>query len=82
MLVSENNELLTNTDTTIEFTNTPFDVTGGMKRKLSESINIVKNGVPVYLINGFYPQRIMDVVEGGDFIGTSIKLQQGVKGDN
>ena len=82
MLVSENNELLTNTDTNIEFTNIPFDVTGGMKRKLSESINIVKNGIPVYLINGFYPERIMDVVNGGDFIGTSIKLQQGVKGDN
>jgi isopentenyl phosphate kinase len=82
MLVSENNELLTNTDTNIEFTNIPFDVTGGMKRKLSESINIVKNGIPVYMINGFYPERIMDVVNGGDFIGTSIKLQQGVKGDN
>lgn len=82
MLVSENNELLTNTDSTIEFTNTHFDVTGGMKRKLSESINIVKNGIPVYLINGFYPERIMDVVNGGDFIGTSIRLQQGEKGGN
>jgi isopentenyl phosphate kinase len=73
LLVSENNGLLSNTDTNIEFTNMPFDVTGGMKRKLSESINIVKNGIPVYLINGFYPERIMDVVKGGDFVGTSIK---------
>lgn len=82
LLVSENNGLLTNTDANIEFTNMPFDVTGGMKRKLSESINIVKNGIPVYLINGFYPERIMGVVGGGDFIGTSIKLQQGEKGGN
>jgi isopentenyl phosphate kinase len=82
MLVSENNELLTNTDANIEFTNMPFDVTGGMKRKLSESINIVKNGIPVYLINGFYPERMTDVVSGGDFIGSSIKLQQGEKGGN
>lgn len=82
LLVSENNGLLTNTDTNIEFTNMPFDVTGGMKRKLSESINIVKNGIPVYLINGFCPERMMDVVNGGNFIGTSIKLQQGKKGGN
>ncbi len=82
LLVSENNGLLTNTDTNIEFTNMPFDVTGGMKRKLSESINIVKNGIPVYFINGFYPERMMDVVNGGNFIGTSMKLQQGEKGGN
>jgi len=82
LLLSENNGLLTNTDTNIEFTNMPFDVTGGMKRKLSESINIVKNGIPVYLINGFYPERLMDVVNGGNFIGTSMKLQQGEKGGN
>lgn len=82
MLVSENNELLTNTDANIEFASMPFDVTGGMKRKLSESISIVKNGVPVYLINGFYPERMTDVVNGGDFIGTSIILQQGEKGAN
>ncbi len=80
LLVSENNGLLINTDANIEFTSMPFDVTGGMKRKLSESINIVKNGIPVYLINGFYPERMMGVVNGGDFIGTSIKLQQGGKG--
>ncbi|MEJ7640571.1 MAG: isopentenyl phosphate kinase [Candidatus Nitrosocosmicus sp.] len=82
LLVGENNGLLTNTDTNIEFTNMPFDVTGGMKRKLSESIDIVKKGIPVYLINGFYPERMMDVVNGGNFIGTSMKLQQGEKGGN
>jgi isopentenyl phosphate kinase len=80
MLVTDNDKTLTNSDTKIEFKNMPFDVTGGMKRKLSESINIVKNGIPVYLVNGFYPERMVDVVNGGDFIGTSIKLQHGEKG--
>ncbi len=76
IFVNKNKELLSNTDTNIEFTNMSFDVTGGMKRKISESINIVNKGIPVYLINGFYPERMMDIVNGRDFIGTSIKLQQ------
>ena len=60
----------------IEFTNMNFDVTGGMKRKISESLNIVKIGVPVYLINGYYPERILNIVNGNDFIGTSIKVKE------
>jgi isopentenyl phosphate kinase len=82
ILIGANNEILTGTDTDIEFTNMSFDVTGGMKRKISESINIVKNGTPVYLVNGFYPERMVDIVNGRDFVGTSIKLQQGEKGGN
>ena len=53
-----------------------FDVTGGMKRKISESIDIVNLGIPVYLINGFYPERMIDIVNGSDFIGTTIKMQE------
>jgi isopentenyl phosphate kinase len=75
LFVNENKELLFNADSKIEFTNMSFDVTGGMKRKISESINIVTNGIPVYLINGFYPERLLDIASGNDFIGTSIKLQ-------
>ncbi len=82
ILVSKNNEHLTSTANKIEFTNMSFDVTGGMRRKISESVDIVKNGIPVYLINGFYPERIMDIIDGGNFIGTSIKLQQGEVGNN
>jgi isopentenyl phosphate kinase len=74
IIINENNELLTATDNKIEFSNMPFDVTGGMKRKISESINIVQSGIPVYLINGLYPERMIDIINGSDFIGTSIKM--------
>jgi isopentenyl phosphate kinase len=83
ILVNNNKELLTTTDASIKFTNMSFDVTGGMKRKISESINIVNNGIPVYLINGHHPERIMDIINGREFIGTLIKMQhQGEKGGN
>jgi isopentenyl phosphate kinase len=76
IIVNEKNELLTATANKIEFSNMSFDVTGGMKRKISESINIVQSGIPVYLINGLYPERMVDIINGGDFIGTSIKMQE------
>jgi isopentenyl phosphate kinase len=77
ILQNKNKNLLTNNhDTKIEYSKMLFDVTGGMKRKISESINIVNEGIPVYLINGFYPERIMDIINGNDFIGTSIKLKE------
>lgn len=47
-----------------------FDVTGGMKRKVSESIPIVKSGIQVHFLNGFKPERILDVVSNSDFVGT------------
>ena len=76
IILNKNKELLTATDNRIEFSDMSFDVTGGMKRKISESINIVQSGIPVYLINGFYPERIIDIINGSDFIGTSIKMQE------
>jgi isopentenyl phosphate kinase len=77
ILQNKNKSLLTNNhDTKIEYSKMLFDVTGGMKRKISESMNIVNKGIPVYLINGFYPERIMDIINGNDFIGTSIKLKE------
>ena len=78
ILINKNKELLTNDgDTKIEFSNMLFDVTGGMKRKITESINIVNEGIPVYLINGFYPERMADIINGSsDFIGTSIKMNE------
>jgi isopentenyl phosphate kinase len=77
ILQNKNKNLLTNNhDTKIEYSKMLFDVTGGMKRKISESMNIVNKGIPVYLINGFYPERIMDIINGNDFIGTSIKLKE------
>ncbi len=76
IILNKNKELLNATDNKIEFSDMSFDVTGGMKRKISESINIVQSGIPVYLINGFYPERMIDIINGSDFIGTSIKMQE------
>jgi len=76
IVLNKNKDLLTTHDTNIEFSNMSFDVTGGMKRKMSESINIANAGIPVYLINGFYPERLLDIINGRNFIGTSIKKQQ------
>ncbi len=75
IILNKNKELLNAMDNRIEFSDMSFDVTGGMKRKISESINIVQSGIPVYLINGFYPERMIDIINGSDFIGTSIKMQ-------
>ena len=77
ILLEESKSLLTNNfDNKIQFSDMMFDVTGGMKRKISESFDIVNLGVPVYLINGFYPERMLDVANGNDFIGTSIKIKE------
>ena len=76
IILNKNKELLNATDNKIEFSDMSFDVTGGMKRKISESINIVQSEIPVYLINGFYPERMIDIINGSDFIGTSIKMQE------
>jgi len=76
IILNKNKELLNAMDDRIEFSDMSFDVTGGMKRKISESINIVQSGIPVYLINGFYPERMIDIINGSDFIGTSIKMHE------
>jgi isopentenyl phosphate kinase len=76
IVVNKNKDLLTTDNTNIEFSNMSFDVTGGMKRKISESINIANAGIPVYLVNGFYPERLRDIINGRNFIGTSIKIKQ------
>ena len=54
-----------------------FDVTGGMKRKITESIQIANSGPPVYLINGFHPERILDIIHDREYIGTCIRTSSG-----
>ena len=54
-----------------------FDVTGGMKRKITESIHIAKSGTPAYLINGFHPERILDIIHNREYIGTCIRMGSG-----
>ena len=78
IILDKDKSLITNNtfDNKIQFSEMMFDVTGGMKRKISESIDIVNLGIPVYLINGFYPERMLDAVNGNDFIGTTIKIKE------
>ncbi|MDN5845762.1 MAG: isopentenyl phosphate kinase family protein [Candidatus Nitrosocosmicus sp.] len=54
-----------------------FDVTGGMKRKITESTQIAKSGTPAYLINGFHPERILDIIHDREYIGTCIRMGSG-----
>ncbi|MGP6208001.1 isopentenyl phosphate kinase [Cuniculiplasma sp. SKW3] len=53
----------------IKFQGVENDVTGGMLKKFNSMIKCRQMGVKTYLINGKYPQRIMDI-EKGNFIGT------------
>ena len=65
----------TRTNSNIETSTSSFDVTGGMKRKISEAIPIVRSGSPVHLISGFRPERILDIVNNRDYVGTCIRLK-------
>lgn len=49
------------------------DVTGGMKRKISEAFKIARNGMDVLMVNGFFPERIIDAVRGKAAVGTLIR---------
>ena len=54
---------------TIKFQGVKNDVTGGMLKKFDSMLKCRQMGVKTYLINGKYPERIMDI-ESGEFIGT------------
>ncbi len=63
------------TNSKIVSSSSAYDVTGGMKRKISEAIPIVRSGSPVHLISGFKPERILDIVNNRDYVGTCINLK-------
>ena len=50
-----------------------MDVTGGMARKIEESIKISRAGVNVFLVNGSRPERILDAVKNSKFYGTTFR---------
>jgi len=55
-----------------EISEVEMDVTGGMSRKIKEAISISKNGTKVLLVNGNYPDRIVNAAKG-KFEGTLFK---------
>ena len=48
------------------------DVTGGMKRKITEAFKIAGSGMDVMMVNGLFPERIIDAAEGRPTTGTLI----------
>ena len=61
------------TRNSIEFTSGgTADVTGGMKRKITEAFKIARSGMDVMLVNGLFPERIVDAAEGRRTVGTRI----------
>ena len=78
MFLSDTDEIIGSespSNNNIEMSTSSFDVTGGMKRKISEAIPIVRSGCPVHLISGFRPERILDIVNNRDYVGTCIALK-------
>jgi isopentenyl phosphate kinase len=53
------------------------DVTGGMRRKITEALKIAKGGMDVVLVNGLQPERILDAVEGRSTVGTLVRKRRG-----
>jgi isopentenyl phosphate kinase len=49
------------------------DVTGGMKRKITEAFKIARSGMDVLMVNGFFPERIIDAAKGKATVSTLIR---------
>ena len=47
-----------------------MDVTGGMSRKISEAFRIARGGTNVFFVNGKFPKRISNAINGKNFEGT------------
>ena len=50
-----------------------MDVTGGIRRKISEATAISKMGIKVFFVNGNMPKRIVDAIKEKKFEGTVFK---------
>ena len=60
-------------DIEIRSASSAYDVTGGMIKKLEEILSVVKKGAVVYVVNGFFPDRVRDALLGRKVIGTVIR---------
>ena len=54
------------------------DVTGGMTRKVEESLKISKMGLDVFFVNGNQPQRITKAIRDGKLKGTLFRGKKNV----
>jgi isopentenyl phosphate kinase len=62
-----------NSNRSIELSTVEADVTGGMRRKITEAFKIARSGVDVLMVNGLNPERIINAISGSAFEGTTIK---------
>jgi isopentenyl phosphate kinase len=62
-----------NSNRSIELSTVEADVTGGMRRKVTEAFKIARSGVDVLMVNGLNPERIINAISGSAFEGTTIK---------
>jgi isopentenyl phosphate kinase len=62
-----------NSNRSIELSTVEADVTGGMRRKVTEAFKIARSGVDVLMVNGLNPERIINAMSGSAFEGTIIK---------
>jgi isopentenyl phosphate kinase len=70
---------LKNNNNSINFSKVIQDVTGGMRRKVTEALKISDIGIDVLMVNGLKPERIMNAITGTDFEGTLVKGKRSSK---
>ncbi|MFL6371468.1 MAG: isopentenyl phosphate kinase [Nitrososphaeraceae archaeon] len=63
----------------ITFSKVIQDVTGGMRRKVTEALKISDIGIDVLMVNGLKPERIINAITGTDFEGTLVKGKRSSK---
>ena len=72
------NELKNNNS--VRFSKVMQDVTGGMRRKVTEALKISDIGIDVMMVNGLKPERIISAITGGTgFEGTLVKGKRSCK---
>jgi len=70
---------LKNNNNSINFSKVIQDVTGGMRRKVTEALKISDIGIDVLMVNGLKPERIINAITGTDFEGTLVKGKRSSK---
>src|ERR687887_507044 len=63
----------------ITFAKVIQDVTGGMRRKVTEALKISDLGIDVLMVNGLKPDRIMNAITGTEFEGTLVRGKRSTK---
>jgi isopentenyl phosphate kinase len=63
----------------ISFSKVIQDVTGGMRRKVTEALKISDLGIDVLMVNGLKPDRIMNAITGTEFEGTLVRGKRSTK---